>query len=1147
MKKQCLAVLLSASILSVFGEELGFDAALAKLTAPKKDLVYADAQNTIADKPGIRLEKSQMLTTVLKLEPKTRYVLSFSVKGQDLNTDGKGGQILVNNGKHWHRIVTSLKNETEGGTFDWRRGEGIIDTANFTEPETRIMLSCGESGTVWYGDLSLEKGYNDFVNKPSSTVDFREALAKLSSWQKQFMSADTQCRVSDIFSVKVEKNNMLSMLITLAPDTQYELSFFVKGQDLDANGKGGQILINNGKHWQRIVSSPNGEKEGGTFDWRRGKGTIDTGKFTLPETKIYLSCGASGTIWYDKLELKKIEKKADNAAKNSFTLKLFPSVFQNSTTTVCENQTALFSLVGSSSADLSGKAATIFLDIPEFLTCAGVSEKFAPRPEGRKNCPYTVKPIVRDGKPYSHVEITPNEYFLTWFRHHWNWHTLVLDPAENSAGKQGKIYWSVKIGDEIQPEQSCEIRVLKKAEMSTHPCRKFGLWIPRITALSSPLNTRLEKETSDFWSSLSVRRIRQKERDNQEPRVKEKYPGYDLQLNFWDFQFNDPEYKELSKSWPKDVTDKGIVRGNVSSWFQLDDPQWEQTVRKALRKLREMNPDAKSFWSDFEPHPYGYDEGGRMRFAAAMKLDHTPSIAEIQEKYSRQWFAYMVDLHAKLIAKHARLVHEECPGVEFWLCSDPQTAAAPHFSAWCGVDVQRNDPDIDVHNHMPYYSGTQYFDDMAYMMKTVKKPYFPMVDPAERDMDFFLRYTPDKVQQIIVATAANGGAGIGFWPDDVLSGEYLHAIAKGFSMVSSAEEYYDQGKRCEDGFEFIVRNAVSHKLPDGKVLNFPDFSKTIRWTVHEKDGKYLATIFNFDEKRPVIGTIRSKTGKYAPILVKIEANGCVIAGSDLVPEQKTLEKEVASFTGDASMFKDYTQESTTRWAADKQGTPVIYLSQGALRAGIDVCGKCEAVSLLTAENAELLTEGFAGRVMIDGDPLQPPLVFRYAGHGIADGIPYVKAVAEVAPYEGANEIKNPLFRLKIERKFEVKGNSLIITHTFTNPTEQTMHFKGRLNNFPWPGYRFQNENVVLNGKHDASSKADLSWKGKEWDGKPVTLTSGVGGMKEGLSFAPGNGFCGLYSWTQKTKQPRKTVEFMIDREIMPGKTLTLTYEIQSIR
>ena len=98
----------------------------------------------------------------------------------------------------------------------------------------------------------------------------------------------------------------------------------------------------------------------------------------------------------------------------------------------------------------------------------------------------------------------------------------------------------------------------------------------------------------------------------------------------------------------------------------------------------------------------------------------------------------MVKLHAELIAKNVKIIREELPGVKIWFCSDNLHAEAPHVARWCGIDVSLSDAIIDYHMHMPYYAGARFFDDTAYNIENLKKPYFPLIDPAERIQSFFL-------------------------------------------------------------------------------------------------------------------------------------------------------------------------------------------------------------------------------------------------------------------------------------------------------------------------------------------------------------------------------------------------------------------------
>ena len=72
--RNIFAGILSTMILPVLAQELDFTDPLAKLTEWEKKFVHEDPQCLIGKKPAIRLEKNRMLNTVVKLEPKTKYI-----------------------------------------------------------------------------------------------------------------------------------------------------------------------------------------------------------------------------------------------------------------------------------------------------------------------------------------------------------------------------------------------------------------------------------------------------------------------------------------------------------------------------------------------------------------------------------------------------------------------------------------------------------------------------------------------------------------------------------------------------------------------------------------------------------------------------------------------------------------------------------------------------------------------------------------------------------------------------------------------------------------------------------------------------------------------------------------------------------------
>ena len=135
---------------------------------------------------------------------------------------------------------------------------------------------------------------------------------------------------------------------------------------------------------------------------------------------------------------------------------------------------------------------------------------------------------------------------------------------------------------------------------------------------------------------------------------------------------------------------------------------------------------------------------------------------------------------------------------------------------------------------------------------------------------------------------------------------------------------------------------------------------------------------------------------------------------------------------------------------------------------------------------------------------------------------------------------NPLMGMKISRSYKVGNGKLLVTFTFTNPSQQEMPLQLRVNNFPWPGFRFGTKNVVLNGKYDSRSEKQVSFPDS---GQALTLKAEDGGLSDEITFQPKTKFDQIISWNISVTA-RKTVEFMLDRKLAPGASATLSYEVQ---
>ena len=215
---------------------------------------------------------------------------------------------------------------------------------------------------------------------------------------------------------------------------------------------------------------------------------------------------------------------------------------------------------------------------------------------------------------------------------------------------------------------------------------------------------------------------------------------------------------------------------------------------------------------------------------------------------------------------------------------------------------------------------------------------------------------------------------------------------------------------------------------------------------------------------------------------------------------------------------------------------------------MDAFGKCEVASLRAAGADEMLTKGFAGRIMFE-NMLHRELPFKRTGHGIdANGRPFAEVAAVIPAFTGgAASVPHPLYGLELRRRMTIEGNKLVITHFFHNKAPKDIVIKGRLNNYTWPGYRFKADQVRL-GKYDSSSPVNVWLRKPQWKDGELLLTADNGTLKESIRFVPEkNKFNGIFMYTLKSTMPRKTVEFIVDRTLKPGEKWNCSYSVSPVK
>ena len=295
-------ILLSCCAFALAAQEIKIPSDLAGWSLSNKSSIRFDAAEKAAGAGSIRLDGKSHAIKKITLGKGGQYKLTFSVKGKNLDA---GTRIVLNSPgvKRWYPVSSLPKNEKETGTFDWRSGTGYINTAVIGgEVVTLDFINYG-AGTAWFGDIKI------------TPLDARLP----EGWRARNppVLMDDAVKLSDR-SFRLENNSQAEKLFELEDGAEYELTFYVRGKDIAGDPKkGAQVLIcgEDRKLWARAASNPEGNPETGTFEWKKGSRRF-TGKY-FRSSKIYvlptLNCG--GTAWFDKIELKKINR---GAGKTSF-------------------------------------------------------------------------------------------------------------------------------------------------------------------------------------------------------------------------------------------------------------------------------------------------------------------------------------------------------------------------------------------------------------------------------------------------------------------------------------------------------------------------------------------------------------------------------------------------------------------------------------------------------------------------------------------------------------------------------------------------------------------------------------------------------------------------------------------------------------
>ncbi len=527
--------------------------------------------------------------------------------------------------------------------------------------------------------------------------------------------------------------------------------------------------------------------------------------------------------------------------------------------------------------EFGNQTVVLILEMPTFLQLAGAGIQTYVH-EKMEILSGTEKSITRDGQTYRRYEI-PFRFLETWYSrlgvgnpHSGNDFRIFLRAEPGKAGKKGYLYARAQFGAKSTPEMSYPVLILPPIAPLLRPARYFEAGTSGIMAENTPLDS-ISKRVAGYWRNLSEKAFLYRGATWKNPEADTLRQDWMFGAAKQFFYFSHPEYFEPGIRYWQKLLESGRVprlmlsNGEYSTdpratpvWYLLDDPEklYEKYLTDGFRSFRKYYPEVKRVFWNYEPGVEGVDPEGLARFSNQLKLPAAPARPEVTTgKLRDRWFRYMINLHQEHLEKVIRIFRKEMPEAEFWICTDNLHAHGAELAYWNAVDSKLADKVVDGHLPMPYYSGARFFDDVKYNRSKLKKPYIPLNDPAENMERFFINYTPDKIRQNILASAALGCIGFAFWPDCTMSGLYFQRIRDAWNEIALAEEFYHRGTRCDSQVQLRFKNTVQMEFPYGREgeekrkVAFPDYSPVMRYTLHEHNGEYLLTVFNYHDAEPL--------------------------------------------------------------------------------------------------------------------------------------------------------------------------------------------------------------------------------------------------------------------------------------------------------
>ncbi len=798
------------------------------------------------------------------------------------------------------------------------------------------------------------------------------------------------------------------------------------------------------------------------------------------------------------------------------SLELFPADWQGSSFAFLEDFPHPLALkLRADGRALAKKTTQVTVETPDFLELEGAT---ADRGwTGRTDFLKLKKQNAGGKKVFSFtlpgsIQNSLNPKSVTWGLGH----NLYFRARKGCAGKSGTITvrFGVPGGEELQ--KSYRITVLPQPRFPAETLKRFAVGVTRQNA--RPLaDLKYLRESTAFWQHFNAKPLTSVgwPQFNAQPGVngflRQNYTLYTGNFACRDStpKFPATNFKDLGflvngrvtrPGVPLFVDDKGKnVDNAICPLYLIEDPDglfWGEYYRRSIQKKLDLFPECIMIDFDYEPFDHlGTCDKCLAAFAKFANLKQTPKRSEIAagRPLNPKWRAFKLMLHCKILEKHVAACKRHFPKLKTTLCMDMPRSA--NLSNWVGSTTVKTN---DGYTPMNYTSGPGYYDSLAVQRHVLGGKGFilSMVDPSEEIERFFRRYSPEKLAQNAVATAALGAQGFIVYPSDILDGRSLACLSESFAAVQEAEEIYFQGKECSSQLKVTPVNTVDAKIEDEKgnpvSIRMPDFLPGLRWKLHRRGGSYVATLLNYTGREVFLQiAIPSFGGKgsaavrdaYAdeqftglsaenirqgfPVRLPIDGVrvlriGGTASGKGTAVTQETIARQLEVSRKQLEEFRTVYQPrqegpASLKWLRSRDGKIVAKLGMGPQYVIIEP-DKAEMTAWRNGRWHPFGGPGASlGRVRFFSLSAQGEQEYQVDGCSLEPNAASVSFLHTVPKDAGFGE-ENPLAGLLVRKTFRLlpgdqKHGTLEIVTEMINPTSSPKTVGFRFSNVPLAGYK----------------------------------------------------------------------------------------------